>query len=78
VFHTATLAHFLPEARERFRALIPQLARQRDLFWLASEGSGEPGQRGPYVTILTAFQNGRRTERQLAYIQPTRGLARRA
>ena len=70
VFHTATLAHFLPEARERFRSLIPELARQRDLFWLASEGSGEPRRRGQYVTILTAFQNGRRTERQLAYSHP--------
>ena len=43
VFHTATLAHFPPEARERFRALIAELARQRDLFWLSSEGSGNPG-----------------------------------
>jgi hypothetical protein len=68
VFHIATLAHFPPEARERFRLLIPELARQRDLFWLSSEGVGlgERRQRGEYVTILTAFQNGRRTERRLA------------
>jgi hypothetical protein len=32
VFHTATLTHFPSEAREGFRALIPELARQRDLF----------------------------------------------
>jgi hypothetical protein len=70
VFHTATLAHFPPEARERFRSLIPELARQRDLFWLASEGSGELGRRGQYATILTAFQNGCRTEHQLAYSHP--------
>ena len=70
VFHTATLAHFPLEAREHFRALIPELARQRDLFWLASEGSGNPGRRGQYVTILTAFQNGRSTEHQLAYSHP--------
>jgi hypothetical protein len=70
VFHTATLAHFPPEARERFRSLIPELARQRDLFWLSSEGSGDPGRRGQYVTILTAFQNGRQVERQLAYSHP--------
>jgi hypothetical protein len=70
VFHTATLAHFPPEARERFRALIPELARQRDLFWLSSEGSGNSGRRGLYLTILTAFQNGRRMERQLAYSHP--------
>src|SRR5262245_35541342 len=31
VFHIATLAHFPPEARERFPALIRALARQRDL-----------------------------------------------
>jgi hypothetical protein len=69
VFHIATLAHFPPEARERFRLLIPELARQRDLFWLSSEGVGlgESRQRGEYVTILTAFQNGRRAERRLAY-----------
>ena len=68
VFHIATLAHFPPEARERFRLLIPELARQRDLFWLSSEGVGlgERRQRGEYVTILTAFQNGRRAERRLA------------
>jgi hypothetical protein len=68
VFHTATLAHFPPEARERFRSLIPELARRRDLFWLSSEGLGlgERRQRGQYVTILTAFQNGRRAERRLA------------
>jgi hypothetical protein len=70
VFHTATLAHFPPEARERFRALIQELARQRDLFWLSSEGSGNSGRRGLYLTILTAFQKGRRTERQLAYSHP--------
>jgi hypothetical protein len=70
VFHTATLAHFPPEARERFRSLIPELARQRDLFWVASEGSGLPGRRGQYVTTLTAFQNGRSTEHQLACSHP--------
>jgi hypothetical protein len=68
VFHTATLAHFPPEARERFRALIAELAGQRDLFWLSSEGVGlgERRQRGQYVTILTAFQRGRQAERLLA------------
>jgi hypothetical protein len=70
VFHTATLAHFPPEARERFRALIPELARQRDLFWLSSEGSGNSGRRGLYLTILTAFQHGRSTAYQLAYSHP--------
>ena len=70
VFHTATLAHFPPEARARFHALIPELARQRDLFWLSSEGSGNSGRRGLYLTILTAFQRGRRVERQLAYSHP--------
>jgi hypothetical protein len=68
VFHIATLAHFPAKARERFRALISELARQRDLFWLSSEGVGlgERRQRGEYVTILTAFQNGHRTEHRLA------------
>jgi hypothetical protein len=68
VFHIATLAHFPGEARERFRALISDLARQRDLFWLSSEGVGlgERRQSGEYVTILTAFQDGRRTEHRLA------------
>jgi hypothetical protein len=70
VFHTAVLAHFPPEAQERFRSLIPKLARQRDLFWLSSKGSGNLGRRGLYLTILTAFQNGRRVERQLAYSHP--------
>jgi hypothetical protein len=70
VFHIATLAHFPPEARERFRALIPALARQRDLFWVSSEGSGDAGRRGQYLTILTVFQRGRRAERQLAYSHP--------
>jgi hypothetical protein len=70
VFHTATLAHFPPEARERFRALLPELARQRDLFWLSSEGSRDRGERGQHVTILTAFQHGRTVERQLAYSHP--------
>jgi hypothetical protein len=70
VFHTATLAHFPPEARARFHALIPELARQRDLFWLSSEGSGNSGRRGLYLIILTAFQRGRRVERQLAYSHP--------
>jgi hypothetical protein len=70
VFHTATLAHFPPEAKERFRTLIPELARQRDLFWLSSEGSGNSGQRGLYLTILTAFQHGRSTAYQLAYSHP--------
>jgi hypothetical protein len=70
VFHIATLAHFPPEARERFRLLIPELARQRDLFWLSSEGAGDPVRRGQHVTILTAFQYGHRTERRLAYSQP--------
>jgi hypothetical protein len=70
VFHTATLAHFPPEARARFQALIPELARQRDLFWLSSEGSGNSGRRGLYLTILTAFQSGRRVECRLAYSHP--------
>jgi hypothetical protein len=70
VFHIATLAHFPPEARERFRALIPALARQRDLFWMSSEGSGDAGRRGQHLTILTVFQRGRRAERQLAYSHP--------
>jgi hypothetical protein len=69
VFHTATLANFPAAARERFRSLILELACQRDLFWLSSEGLGlgERRQSGQYVTILTAFQNGRRAERLLAY-----------
>jgi hypothetical protein len=69
VFHTATLAHFPPEARERFRTLIADLARQRDLFWLSSEGIGlgERRRGGEYVTILTTFQHGRQVERRLAY-----------
>jgi hypothetical protein len=68
VFHTATLAHFPPEARERFRALIVDLARKRDLFWLSSEGIGlGERRRFEYVTILTAFQHGRQVERRLAY-----------
>jgi hypothetical protein len=70
VFHTATLAHFPPEARERFHALIPELARQRDLFWLSSEGSGNSGRRGLYLTILTAFQHGHSTAHPLAYSHP--------
>jgi hypothetical protein len=70
VFHSATLTHFPPEARERFRALIPELAGQRDLFWLSSEGSGNSGRRGLYLTILTAFQHGRRVEHQLTYSHP--------
>jgi hypothetical protein len=70
VFHTATLAHFPPEARARFRALSAALAGQRDLFWLTSEGSGNSGRRGLYLTLLTAFQHGRRMERQLAYSHP--------
>jgi hypothetical protein len=67
VFHTATLAHFPLEARERFRSLIPELARHRDLCWLSSEVSRERGERGQYVTILMAFQHGRKAERRLAY-----------
>jgi hypothetical protein len=70
VFHTATLAHFPPEARERFGALIAGLAGQRDLFWLSSEGSANSGRRGLYLTLLTAFEYGRRVERQLAYSHP--------
>jgi hypothetical protein len=70
VFHSATLAHFPPEARARFRALIPELAGQRDLFWLSSEGSGNSGRRGLYLTLLTAFQRGRSTAYQLAYSHP--------
>ena len=60
----------LVEEKERFRTLIPELARQRDLFWLSSEGSGNSGQRGLYLTILTAFQHGRSTAYQLAYSHP--------
>jgi hypothetical protein len=70
VFHTATLAHFPPEARARFRELIAELASQRDMFWLSSEGSGNSGLWGLYLTILTAFQDGRSTEYQLAYSHP--------
>jgi hypothetical protein len=70
VFHTATLAHFPHEARERFQTLIPELARRRELFWLSGEGSGDPRRRGQHMTILTAFQNGSRVERQLAYSHP--------
>ena len=58
------------EAESAFRALIAELARQRDLFWLSSEGSGNSGRRGLYLTLLTAFQHGRRMERQLAYSHP--------
>jgi hypothetical protein len=69
VFHTTTVAHFAPEARERFRELIAALARQRNLFWLSSEGMGlgESRQQGEYVTILTTFQHGRQVECRLAY-----------
>jgi hypothetical protein len=69
VFHIATLGHFPLEARERFGVLIAELARQRDLFWLSSEGIGlgERRQQGGFVTILTVFQHGSRVERRLAY-----------
>jgi len=70
IFHIATLAHFPPEARERFRGLIAELACQRDLFWLSSEGSGNSGRRGLYLTLLTAFQHGRSTTYELAYSHP--------
>ena len=68
VFHIATLAHFPLEARERFRALMAELARQRDLFWLSSEGVGLGAQRrqGEYATTLAACQHGRMLERPLA------------
>jgi hypothetical protein len=68
VFHIATLAHFPLEARERFGALMAELGQQRELFWLSSEGVGLGAQRrqGEYVTRLTAFQQGCRTERTLA------------
>ena len=59
-----------PRRGRAFSALIPELARQRDLFWLSSEGSGDSGRRGLYLTILTAFQSGRRVERRLAYSHP--------
>ena len=47
----------------------PGSPRQRDLFWLSSEGVGlgERRKRVEFVTILTAFQRGSRVERQLAY-----------
>ena len=40
----------------------PNLAGEREL--------GGSGRRGQYVTILSAFQNGRSTEHQLAYSHP--------
>jgi hypothetical protein len=70
VFHTATLGHFPVEARERFRSLIPELSCQHDLFWLSSEGSGNPQHRGQFETTLTTFHSGRRSAYQLAYNHP--------
>jgi hypothetical protein len=69
VFHIATLAHFPVAARERFGALMAELAGRRDLFWLSSEGLGlgERRRQGEYVTRLTAFQHGRKVERELAF-----------
>lgn len=72
VFHIATLGHFPLDARERFRTLIVELAHQRDLFWLSSEGIGLGAQRrqGEYAMRLTMFQRRRQTERLLAYQHP--------
>ena len=66
IFHTNTLAHFPAEARERFRALISQLAQGRDLCWLYSEGPGLPGPEPGLPLRLVRFVNGTPTERVLA------------
>lgn len=42
VFHSNTLGHFPAEARARFMALLPELARHRPLFWLWFEGPRDP------------------------------------
>ncbi|MDZ7728745.1 MAG: DUF2332 family protein [Dehalococcoidia bacterium] len=62
VYHSHTLAHFTAEARQHFvEDLLPGLGRQRNLMWLACEGSRMD---------LTVWRNGARTDRELARRDP--------
>jgi hypothetical protein len=40
VFHSATLAYLTPDERDRFGALLAEVARDRALAWVAFEGPG--------------------------------------
>ncbi|MGH2735231.1 MAG: DUF2332 domain-containing protein [Actinomycetota bacterium] len=40
VMHSATLAYFTPEERQRFEAILREAARRRPLYWLSNEGPG--------------------------------------
>ena len=80
VFHSATLAYLTPEERDRFGALLAELARNRALAWVAFEGPGacpasvERARRAEVwanfgLLSLTRFDQGRRADRLLGRVE---------
>jgi hypothetical protein len=80
VFHSATLAYLTPEERDRFGALLAEVARNRALAWVALEGPGaSPAsvERARHAEVwanfgllsLTRFDQGRRVDRLLGRVE---------
>jgi hypothetical protein len=80
VFHSATLAYLTPEERDRFGALLAEVARKRALAWVAFEGPGASpvaGERARRAEVwagfgllsLTRFDEGRRADRLLGRVE---------
>jgi hypothetical protein len=80
VFHSATLAYLTPEERDRFGALLAEVARDRALAWVALEGPGacpasvEWARRGEVwasfgLLSLTRFAQERRADRLLGRVE---------
>jgi hypothetical protein len=80
VFHSATLAYLTPQERDRFGALLAEVARSRALAWVAFEGPGacpasvEWARRAEVwanfgLLSLTRFAQGRRADRLLGRVE---------
>ncbi|MGK0390696.1 MAG: hypothetical protein ACI94Y_003456 [Maribacter sp.] len=69
IFHTHALYQFTEEERQEFRTLIDEIGSQRNLDYLAVEGSGifstDFGKNGVLV-VLTTYKNGVKKEELIA------------
>ena len=71
IVHAATLAHFTAAARQRFTALLFELAGARTLFQLSMERDAvEPYEDMRFVVRVSRLTGGERHDRTLAMLHP--------
>jgi hypothetical protein len=80
VFHSATLVYLTPDQRDRFGAILAEVARNRALAWVAFEGPGASpaavasARRAEVwanfgLLSVTRFDQGRRADRLLGRVE---------